>query len=349
MQHRRTWGALVVGLASLAAPALGQRIKITDLPQQQKVEVSIDGQPFTAYVYPASLKKPVLYPLRAASGTEVTRGYPLAPRPGERVDHPHHAGLWFNFGHVNGHDFWNNSTAIDPSHPGPFGSIAHRRVVKTKNGDREGRLEVETEWLDQTGQPILRETTTFIFTGEPNFRAVERQTKLVALAQPVVFKDNKEGLLALRVARALEAPADKPEVFTDASGQATTVPVLDNTGVTGSYQNSEGLAATSSSGSPVWGQPAKWVALTGQIGNEALSLVLMDHPDNLNHPARWHARGYGLFAVNNLGAKVFDPAQPEFTLTLAPGKTLAFKHKLLILNKKAPKAEIDQAWAAFAR
>ena len=42
--------------------------------------------------------------------------------------------------------------------------------------------------------------------------------------------------------RALEQPADKPEVFTDASGKATPVPVLDNTGVTGKYVSSEGKA-----------------------------------------------------------------------------------------------------------
>src|SRR2546428_4858337 len=34
--------------------------------------------------------KPTLYPLRTASGKLVTRGWPLEPRPGERVDHPHH-------------------------------------------------------------------------------------------------------------------------------------------------------------------------------------------------------------------------------------------------------------------
>jgi hypothetical protein len=50
-----------------------------------------------------------LYPLIADGGITVTRGYPLEPRPGERVDHPHHAGLWFNYGEVNGFDFWNNS------------------------------------------------------------------------------------------------------------------------------------------------------------------------------------------------------------------------------------------------
>ena len=35
------------------------------------------------------------------------------------------------------------------------------------------------------------------------------------------MKDNKEGVLGLRVTRALEEPATKPEVFTDAQGKPT--------------------------------------------------------------------------------------------------------------------------------
>src|SRR5687768_18446312 len=79
----------------------------------QRVEVLLDGRPFTEYLHRPELKKPILFPLRTDRGVVVTRGYPLAPRPGERVDHPHHAGLWLNHGDVAGVDFWNNS----PSNP----------------------------------------------------------------------------------------------------------------------------------------------------------------------------------------------------------------------------------------
>src|ERR1700731_668933 len=82
------------------------RIQVVPDEGQRRVEVAIDGKAFTAYIWPEKLAKPVLYPLRAAPGTVVTRGYPLDPRPGERVDHPHHVGVWFNYGNVNGFDFW---------------------------------------------------------------------------------------------------------------------------------------------------------------------------------------------------------------------------------------------------
>ena len=96
-----------------ATPALGAggvEVKVNEAAK--RVDVTIDGKPFTSYIWPSTLKKPVLYPLRTAKGTLVTRGFPLDPRQGERVDHPHHVGMWLNHGDVNGLDFWNNSDAI---------------------------------------------------------------------------------------------------------------------------------------------------------------------------------------------------------------------------------------------
>ena len=55
-----------------------------------------------------NMEKPVLYPLNSSSGIPVTRGFPIDPKPNERIDHPHQTGMWFNYGNVNGLDFWNN-------------------------------------------------------------------------------------------------------------------------------------------------------------------------------------------------------------------------------------------------
>ena len=106
-------------------------VRIVKNEASRRVDVFIDGQPFTSYVWPEVLTKPVLYPLRSAQGTIVTRGFPLDPRPGERVDHPHHAGLWFNYGDVNGVDFWNNSTALSPEERRKMGSIVQRGISST--------------------------------------------------------------------------------------------------------------------------------------------------------------------------------------------------------------------------
>ena len=73
------------------------------------ISVVIDGKPFTDFFFGPKSPKPYLWPLRAATGTVVTRGYPIdASVPGETHDHPHHRGLWFTHGDVNGFDFWAN-------------------------------------------------------------------------------------------------------------------------------------------------------------------------------------------------------------------------------------------------
>src|SRR5213080_5043298 len=115
-------------------PGQGVRVEVIPHEAQRRVDVLVDGKPFTAYIYPTTVKKPVLYPLRAASGTVITRGWPLEPRPGERVDHPHHVGLWLTYSDVNGLDFWNNSDAIPAARAPKMGTILHRAVRHVESG-----------------------------------------------------------------------------------------------------------------------------------------------------------------------------------------------------------------------
>src|SRR5215831_6301800 len=141
----------VVSTVAGAPPA----VELTVNEAARRVDVAIGGKPFTSYVWPDTVKKPVLYPIRDAKGTLVTRGWPLDPRPGERTDHPHHVGLWLNYENVNGVDFWNNSTALPASQQAKMGTIVHRRIVKTISGADHGELEVEADWIMPDGQPIL--------------------------------------------------------------------------------------------------------------------------------------------------------------------------------------------------
>ena len=78
------------------------------------------------------------------------------------------------------------------------------------------------DWNDADGKQLLREETEFVFRAAPGARIIDRLTKLTALDQPVRFTDDKEGVIGMRVARSLEHPSNKPEVFTDASGKATS-------------------------------------------------------------------------------------------------------------------------------
>jgi hypothetical protein len=309
----------------------------------RRVDVFVDGKPFTSYIWPDTVKKPVLYPIRTANGTPVTRGYPLEPRAGERVDHPHHVGLWFNYGNVNGFDFWNNSDAIKPAERGKYGTIRLARIKRIKSGKTEGDLRVEMDWLGPDGVPLLREDTAFVFHRGAGERAIDRITTLTALDKRVAFKDDKEGVLGIRVARQLEQPADKPEFFTDSSGKATAVPRLDNSGVTGRYRSSEGKT-----GDEVWGTRGKWTMLTGRIGQEAITLAILDHPKNPGYPTYWHARGYGLFAANPLGQRVLSNGKETLDFALEPNRSATFRYRVLILSDDASPAEIESRWNRFA-
>jgi hypothetical protein len=348
---RRTMGPLAAAASLLMlAPMLivlaadSPRIQVVANDAARRVDVTIDGKPFTSYIWPRTIKKPVLYPLRTAKGTFVTRGFPLEPRQGERVDHPHQVGVWLNYGDVNGLDFWGNSDAIPATQAPKMGTIRHKRIFETKGGDEHGMLTVEAEWLGPDGRLVLHETTNFVFRGTADTRSVDRNTTLLAPPdRRVLFRDTKEGMFGLRVARALEQPADKPEVFTDAAGQPTKVPVLDNAGVTGQYVSSEGLK-----GDAVWGTRARWMSLSGTVESEPVTVVVFDHPVNPGHPTYWHARGYGLFSANPLGQKDFTSGKQEMNFAIEPGRAATFRYRVLILSGAATAETIEREYRAFA-
>ncbi|MBA0086298.1 MAG: PmoA family protein [Acidobacteria bacterium Pan2503] len=346
--HIRLGGPIVSSLVLLwvllgsAAPHSSDRISVTVHEEQRRVDISIDGHPFTSYIWPDRLAKPVLYPLRTANGTIITRGYPLDPRPGERVDHPHHVGMWLNYENVNGIDFWNNSEAIKPEDAPKMGTIRHRSIIAAEGGSEEGKLEVEADWLTYSRKVLLQEHTSFVFRGGPDFRSVDRITTLRAQDEKVVFADAKDGMLGLRVVRALEMPSDKAEVFTDASGRATAVGKLDNTGVNGVYLTSEGKK-----GEAAWGTRGRWCNLSGKIGDEPVTITILDHPANPGFPTYWHARGYGLFAANPLGEKVFSNGKEELNLSLAPHQTVTFRYRILISSGVASPESTEAAYKAF--
>lgn len=291
----------------------------------KKVEVLVDGALFTAYIYPESVAKPVLYPVKSAGGNDITRGFPLENRAGERVDHPHHVGIWFNYGDVNGLDFWNNSDAIPEDKKSGYGSIVHTDILSTKESREGAELEVGADWVGPDGRILLKETTRFVFSADGEKRVIDRITTLTAHGQEVSFTDNKEGMLGIRVARELEHPSDKPEIFTDASGIATEVPTLNNEGVTGMYRSSEGIE-----GDDVWGTRGKWVNLFGEIKGEKLSMAIIDHPQNPGYPTYWHARGYGLFAANTLGQKAMSEGKEELNFKLADGESVTFRYRIVV-------------------
>lgn len=315
---------LATGLVINGQSVKHKAIRLERLEEQHKVNVYIDGSLFTTYQYPSDLEKPFLFPVYAPDGSVITRGFPLAPRPGERVDHPHQVGIWFNHGNINGLDFWNNSSAIPADKKESYGHIAVQKIIRAEGG-KKGILEVSSDWKDNKGTTLLTENTEYVFSAGKNSRTIDHIATLTAVNGPVTITDNKEGLFAIRVDRAFEMPSNESLIFTDEKGNPTTVKATDNAGVTGMFTSSQGLK-----GDAVWGTRNNWVLLTGVKDNTTITFGIFDHPKNPGYPAYAHARGYGLFSLNNLGQNSYDPKQEKRVWNLAKGESITLRHRFYV-------------------
>ena len=117
---------------SVASAFAASGVEVKPDQGQRRVDITVDGKPFTSYIWPENLAKPVLYPIVDGDGVTLTRHWP--PQAGERSDHPHHVGLWFNYSNVNGYDFWNNSEAIKQDKKPKMGSIVFKKIDEAKSG-----------------------------------------------------------------------------------------------------------------------------------------------------------------------------------------------------------------------
>jgi hypothetical protein len=338
----KTWGILAV-LVTFSLFTVAQKRKLITVIKsagKNQVDVRIGGKPFTSFLYPDSLEKPVLYPLYAANGALVTRGFPLDPKPGEPTDHPHHIGLWFNYENLNGLDFWNNSYAIPQEKKNQYGWIRTDRVLETRSGNT-GVLSYHANWTNQAKHTIVEETTRFEFSASGNQRIIDRITTLRANID-AVFSDVKDGMLGLRLAHELEMPSTEDQKFTDDKGIVTIVKAGTDKVANGNYITSAGKA-----GNDAWGSRAEWCKVYGTIGTDSVSIAIIDHRRNPNYPTFWHARGYGLFAANPLGEKVFTDGKSALNLTLKKGEKVTFRYRVIISSgKETPGAAVLNASAA---
>jgi hypothetical protein len=321
----------------------GLNIAFVNKEADKKVDVMIDGKLFTSYCWYDNVFKPVLWPVYTSAGTEITRGFPLKPRAGERNDHLHQIGIWLNYGNVDSSDFWGNGSTGKRSPNG--GEIKHLKVEKLTGGNGEGTMITEESWIDKSGKKLLTEKTEYHFIASGSTRIIDRITTLTATGKTVTFKDTKEGMFGIRVARQLELPSKDNAALIDAQGKPSTVKASSNEGVTGNYRSSEGVT-----GEAVWSTRAKWMDLFGSIGNEKISIVVCDNPKNQSYPTWWHARGYGLFSANPLGGNDFTQGKTVVNFTIPAGKSTTFRYRVIVNSGAYLTDSENNAYAAdFAK
>lgn len=306
----------------LVAP-LDAQVKITQ--GSDRIIIEIDGQPFTEMFTGSGVTKPYLHPLRSASGKIVTRRFPMEVVEGEAHDHPHHRGLWFAHGDVNGFDYW----SLGSTRQGPQPKIEIRRVTALESGKKQGIVRTLFDWVDRDGKALLTEDRLMTFYSHLTQRTIDFDIALAAL-QPVKFGDTKEGTFAIRLAPQLELPSPKAPATPKRNGHIVT---------------SEGVT-----GDKVWGTRAKWVDYYGEIEGEQLGIAVFDHPTNPRHPTYWHARGYGLFAANIFGVHDFlNDKNQDGSMSLAPGQSLRFRYRVIIHPDDPQKAQIPGQYEQYAK
>lgn len=316
-------------------------VRVDNKVSDQKVDVYFGDELFTSYIYPDNIMKPCLWPITTSEGTEITRKYPLKTVAGERADHPHHIGMWMNYGDVNGMDYWGHSEAT-PEDRKPFsGVIKHQKVVEAYAQDNQGTLRVQTHWEAQ-GRTQIKEEIELHFIDQGKIRIIDWISTWTA-QEDILFKDTKEGMFAIRLSRELELPSDDPLTLTDAHGNPEKIKVINNDGVSGDYLSSEGIK-----GEYVWGTRAKWMKLNGKYREGKVAVVILDHKKNPGYPAYWHARGYGLFAVNPLGQNVFSEGRETMDLTLKEGESVRFAFRTLVCSGEISDEEINALGAEFS-
>ena len=287
-------------LALFLAPLLAGQVKFEPLRDRVRVE-------------------PYLYPLRSASGKIVTRHYPIEIVPGEDTEHPHHRGVWFTHGDVNGYNFW----ASDAAQKSPKqGRVVLDRIISAEEGAKSGVIITNFRWLAPNGTAVLSEHRKTVFYSHPSLRIVDFDIELSPTSGPVHFGDTKEGTFAVRLGT---------ELSEDHGG----------TIVSSNDRKSE---------KDVWGSRADWIDDFGTIGREKLGVAIFDHPANPQHPSYWHARAYGLLAANVFGLHDFlNDKTTDGGLTLEHGATLRFRYRVIIHPGDTAAAGIANLYRKFAQ
>jgi len=315
------WLAVVVAVVCLPVSAA-----VTFERHDGRIDVAVDGKPFTSYLY-SGYRKPILFPVHGPGGTPMTRSWPMvADVPGEAHDHPHHESIWFTHGIVNGVDFWVSHPQAGKPERQANNRIEQVEIVAVEPGD-EGVIEATNRWVKADGTVVCTDSRRLVFGGDAATRTIDYSITIHADHGPVTFGDTKEGAMGLRVPTPLQ--------LKDLDGSK---------GAAGHCLNSEGHRDAD-----VWGKAARWVAYWGPIDGRTVGLAVLDHPNNLRHPTHWHARDYGLVAANPFGLHDFTgAAKGSGDHTIPAGGSLTLRYLFVFHEGDAESAGIEGRWRRWA-
>ncbi|MGJ5813172.1 PmoA family protein [Paludibaculum fermentans] len=272
--------------------------------------IQVGSQVAAGFYSGEAYDKPFLYPIRTVSGKVLSRGWPLEPNEGDSKDHAWHRGFWYGHGSINGADFWREQGRDKTA----------RLINKAQPLVRKGIVAVALSMTPPSGKAMGEMRQEFHFADKGSLRTIDAEITILAdCGVDLVFGDSDDGGFAFRL----------NESFREDRGAR--------------LRNSDALTGTKE----IWGKPARWVDYSAVVEGGQAGVALFDHPSNLRHPTRWHARGYGLNAANPFALKSFtkDP-NADGGYTLPAGQRLVLRYRAVVYEG-AP--DIAKLYDEFAR
>ena len=287
------------------------------------VDLLVGGKLITRYDTTTGPSKPYLYPLNGPNGgAPVTRRWPVEDTvPGETRDHPHHRGLWFTHGDMNGADFWTEGKN--------HGKTVHTGYDAVRGGPVYAHLRPRADWVTAEGKKIAEDVRDVRLYPVRGGYLLDFDVAVRAVGGPLRWGDTKEGTFAVRVADSMRSDAGKDKK------------------AEGRIENASGQMQDAT-----WGKPSPWVDYVGPVEGRTVGIAILDHPSNPRHPTPWHVRGYGLFAANAFGLHDFDPAKKNDkdagVLVTPAGEATTFRYRVFVHDGDTRSAAVPAVWSDYA-
>ena len=232
------------------------------------------------------------------------------------ADHLWHRALWFSWKYIDGLNYWELEL--------PDGQTEVMNVKTEPGRDYQARIEMTLSYHP------------------PQKPAVLTEKRILAVSAP-----DKDGCYHI----------DWLSIFT--AGQNNVL--LDRTPIPGqqgakSYGGYAGLSVRMAKSTRHWrflgsegalkpqtrGDRARWVDFGGSIADGKFAgITVFDHPENLRHPSPWWL---------SASMPYFSPAVLfHKPYTLAAGKTLTLRYRVLIHTGPADKDMLENNWKAFLK
>ncbi|HWD20752.1 MAG TPA: PmoA family protein [Verrucomicrobiae bacterium] len=310
--------------ATLSAAA--QAVHITELDDRLRIE--INGKLFSEYHF-TNAPRPYFYPLLGPAEAPMTRTWPMEAGVGEEHDHPHHRSLWYAHSSVDGVDFWTDIQTNNTFVSKAGAKIVHRKFTAVQSGDQFGVISSTDDWVTKDGAIVCTDERTMkIYARPDNERLFDFEITLHAPAdKPVVFGDDKDGAIAVRVADSMRLKrADKKP------GEGHIV------------------LSTGARDNATWGKRADWCDYFGPVNGKTVGIAIFDHPSNPRHPTWWHVRDYGLFAANPWGIHHFEN-KPAGTgdMTVAAGQSITFRYRFYLHEGDDTQAKVAEHYKEYCQ